>query len=500
MAVPDLVYGVTSSNSYGEGILPTNGEYRCHVEPTLPGNLGVIFMQWGPTQGMTFTCSDDKGNAWTSAGTPMWDSSNSQGCMCFYRPNMTTGTTIVKIKHTTGGATNANFVSVVYKEFNNIALTTPLDVYRTVASGSSGTTMTAASLTPSQTDDLLVMYVARDSTVSNAGKFNAGSQANINWQLGTADTQDGQACQWGQYTSVGAIVPTMSMDNSGSYIGICVAFKTVSAGTARTTTDAKVARIHHYSQPSAGTTMAVTPISNPAILQVPCIGNTLIAIFSSGLSSFVITGITDTTGATWEQFASPVSNGGNDTCQAWYSQNRTNPSSTCRVTVTYSSIAANDATVMFYDCVNLDPIQNNSETVGGQTGLENTPGGVATLATCSITPVLRNGLSIFFAQWEFNTANGLTLSNGLVPVFDSMEFDGMNVDGPQNCDQNGGWGHVYNGTVLSTMQATWSMINHTDVPNPISQWASMAVNFDAPPGRIRGNKPSYAQRVEASLW
>jgi hypothetical protein len=81
------------------------------------------------------------------------------------------------------------------------------------------------------------------------------------------------------------------------------------------------------------------------------------------------------------------------------------------------------------------------QTVG--TGTLSQPG--------SVTPSVSGGIGFVEENHEFNTATNFSAA-GL--YFDAHFFDNENVDGPQNIDQNGGWGHFWP-TNTSAISFTW---------------------------------------------
>jgi hypothetical protein len=499
MAVPTLVQHVSTCNMLG-GTLIAGTDFRVRFpELFLSGNLGIVAFQYGPTGGgaTTFSVTDDLGNAWT-LGPTTFDAVKVQGAQIFYRPNMSAGARVIKIRPT--GGVNVQFISAVGSEYYNCATASVNDGAGSGANtnGTGSTSIAAGLLGTLTTGDLIYQYVALDSTTNNAGLFSAGSQANITWQLLSADLQDGQAAQYGVYNATTSFSPTMSMANSNQFNTVAMAFKSASAGTAPSATAIRVVGKHHLSFPRVGNTFGASATTNPFTAQVPQVGNLLICAHSTGNTNFAITAITDSLGYGWEQSGSGIFNaspGANDGGQIWYSANRLSPSAAASVTISFTDITASDASCIFYDVVNAAAVQNDLERTGSATGDQTV--GAATITTCSITPTTKNGLVIFLVQQEFNTEVGITSPVGA--IFDSIEFDGMNQDGPENLDQNGGWAHYYNAD-LSTLTAIWSLVNTST--DPMRQWGAYAAAFKSPQEPVMANvdKPYRGSRTRPAAF
>jgi hypothetical protein len=479
MAVPTLVQHVSTCNMLG-GTLASGTDFRVRFpELFLSGNLGILAFQYGPTGGgaTTFSVTDDLGNAWT-LGATTFDSVKVQGAQMFYRPNMTAGARVVKIRPTAG--VSVQFVSAVGSEFYNLATSSVNDGAGSGANtnGVASATIAAGALGTLTSGDLIYQYMALDGTTSNSGTVTAGSQANIAWALLSADRQDGQAAQYGVYNATTSFSPTMSMANANQFNTVAMAFKSASAGTAPSATAIRVVAKHHLSFPRVGNTFGANATTNPFTAQVPQVGNLLVIAHSTGNTNFAITSITDSLGYGWEQSGSGIFNsapGANDGGQIWYSANRTSPSTAAAITINFTDITASDASCIIYDVVNAAPIQNDLERTGSATGDQTVA--ASPIVTCAITPTTPNGLVFFLVQQEFNTEVGITSPVGA--IFDSIEFDGMNQDGPENLDQNGGWAHYYNPD-LSTLTATWTLVNTST--DPMRQWGAYAAAFKSPQG------------------
>lgn len=468
MATPAIVQHKKTSSSLS-AVLPVNGFFRLRMkEPTQAGNCLIVTFQGGGSV-TSIAVSDDQGNTYI-AGPVGGPDGNAQSLWIFYALNVAAGTRLIRIKNTS--SIDINYVQGTGTEVMNIATSAAADGSN--ASFGTGTTVTAGSFTPGTSGDFILQAMICDNPVVTTAIV-AGSQANISWALRSADVHDGNAVQWGVYNSTAAINPTMSQGTSTGWISAAIALKSASAG-APAAGGIRVVGGYAMSMPSQGTSMTgAVGISNPTTIQVPCVGTVLAACVSSGSTNLAITSITDNLGNSWSEFGSgaSVSNidpNKRDNCHVWFAP-LVVAGQTLTLTVTWGSVASNDATIYFYDIAGADlaqPATASNGVVGDQTVA------AATIDTTILTPDAQNGLVLMLVQQEFNTEDGITLAGAL---FDSTEYDGMPVDGPQNMDQNGGWAHYYPGADLSNILATWTLV--ADTGDPMRQYAAYAVLFTA---------------------
>jgi hypothetical protein len=127
--------------------------------------------------------------------------------------------------------------------------------------------------------------------------------------------------------------------------------------------------------------------------------------------------------------------------------------------------------IIAYDMVGAAaaPFDNDS---GGQSGNQATKPTTFTTCTLCLTPTVGSGIVFYNANWNFGTATAETAPTG--GVFDSAWTNMNNVNGPQPLDQNGGWGHLYNGNT-SAITVTWTLA--TDGVNNMGGWAGRAAHF-----------------------
>lgn len=447
-ATPILVQYATTSSTLGGAVAQNQFNHIEFPNGSQAGNTLILGFQSNQTV-PTFTIVDDQANTWVMV-TNKNDTVNHQWAFVYVCTNCVANTRAVKIKTTSAASTG--FETTVLAEFYNC---TTVDVFNG-AFAAAGSSASAGSITPTVTGDLIFQYVIRDKTSQGRTGFTAGSQANITWTKLTSDTQDIHASQYGVYNSTSAINPNMGMNISGDYISVCVALKAGTQGSAPPA-GIRVASIHHLSVPTGTTTTDV--------VEVPSIGNLLVAAFSSGADTFRITGITDTSGNTWvESPGSPNNNGVVEQTEYWYAKNAiTSPD--LIVTVVFNSTSGPDGTIIFYDVAGADT-SNPFDKETKSTGNQSSPADLN--APPNLTPSTANGLVIAQEQHNADTTSGITTL-----LFDSNWIDNQPV-GASNNDQDGGWAHYYN-TDTSAISFTWQFALGTQ----LNTWAAHAIAFKA---------------------
>jgi hypothetical protein len=468
MALPGMVQHTFSSLSYG-GATAINGEFRFRLpNGSQAGNCLICAFGFGGNSNV-MSISDDKGNTWV-AGPKQNDAGNIQNVATFYALNVAAGTRLIKVKNV--GTGDANYLSGSVSEFYNVATVSANDGPRRRQQRDghgdhdgqfSRRARRAISCSPSCSTS------RRRRRRSRRGRKPTSPGSSSTPTCRMAVRRSG-ACT----TRRSAINPAMTMTPSHAWIGVTIALKNATAGAPRPA-GIQVAAIHHFSLPSVGTAMpGVLAIDNPMVLQVPTVGNLLVAAYSTGETGFDLTSLTDTSGYAWEQ----AGNGRThnliyETIRIFYSQNRLIPSPLHVVTMNFNAINVSDATVLFYDVCGADANQHDVEQTAGADGRQTVA--AATIDGPSITPVTDAGLVIALIQQEWNTEIAVSPA-GL--LFDSNEYDGMNVDGPQNMDQNGGWAHYYNPNT-SPVTFTWAMKDPSG--DPMFEWAAYAACFKRAP-------------------
>jgi hypothetical protein len=151
------------------------------------------------------------------------------------------------------------------------------------------------------------------------------------------------------------------------------------------------------------------------------------------------------------------------------------------ITITLNSVLTNDGTILMYDISGAAIVQNAPERYGTATGTDLVHD---TGATTSLVPAAAHGVVICNIQQETNTETAVLGTSGL--LFDSVTYDGEDVNGPNNQDQNGGWAHYYN-TGVETVAPLWSFVDASGT----GSWAAYATAWSPPPvNKIWRNLPS----------
>jgi len=461
---PTLVQHVTCPNS-AEGTtqtLPAN--YYCSLpEPSQAGNtllVGVWYSDLGCCGAPTVT--DDKSNIWTTA-TSAEDNANSNISM-HYALNVSAGTRRITVKVPSGAYGN---VGVDISEYYNI---NAIDK-ATCNTASGGTSITAGSLTPTVSGDLLWQFAQSTSPGSTLpAVFVAGSQSNINWQLEATSLWNQSAVQSGIYNSISAINPTLSNASTGAKWDSCVmAMKAASAGNAPTASF-RIVHLLHENAPDTSSTQRI---------QFPASGN-LEIVSSWNPAPSLISSVTSTPSNTWSSTGS-----GTQGSQIFYAAH---PSVSSSMTLVLSAPVMTDPGNYFlYDVVGAatSPFDVDSGEISGVTNSR-----PSTLAMCTscLTPSLPNELIIFNQNQYACTLEGITAPSG--GLLDSAVFLGDSLDGPQWVDQNGGWGHYYDPNT-SAVSVTWNVACGT---LNLGSWAGRVAAFKGgsqtqplPPSGVTGS-------------
>jgi len=472
MATPTIIQYVKSSNTLYP-VMANNGVFRLRLpNPALAANCIVVWVTWGGVDS-TPTVTDDAGN--TYHATTKSFSANGDGMYGFYAYNITAGARVISIKNVSGSS--QSYIQAMAIEFNNILTTDPIDGSNG-HTATSGTSLTAGSFTPAVSGDLVLQAVFLD-FASPAGPWTKGAdQNNVSWSLIGADTQDGFAVQWGIQTSHTAINPHITTGTSGGdYVSAGMALKSASAGNTPAA-GIRIIGIHHYSQPID--TETAQDIVNPSTIQVPCLGNMLVLVNTSGPNAINITGISDANG-TWSQLGTGIDQGAAEELHVWVSPNHT-PSAAQAITITYDSITAGDACLLIYDIIGAATTQTGNTSATGGTKATY----ASTIAGAALTPGAANNLLLFVINQEQQTVISCASSHGTA-YFDAIEYDGMPVNGPQNCDQNAGFCHIYNADTTAAI-ITWTF---EDGSKAQGVWAAYGVEIQASSGGPLGSRSRW---------
>ena len=450
-AQAQLVQHVSSSNTRNNGF---SSPYCYHFQLpnlTTAGNTLVVGFTFNnnPTPSVT----DDQGDSY-SVQVNHYDSADTQSIGIATAFNIAAGARVISVCFNSDPGGD---VQPMATEFDNVV---GIDATGTGSQGS-GTTVTAGSMTPTVTGDLV--YQVAFSLSVNQSSFTAGSQTNISWSLLSADLLDGWAGQYGLYNSTAAINPTLSMGTSQKWISAALLLKTGTSGGVPS--GMRVVHLVHENIPehtSAGGTG--NPFPNPTSLQFPSSGNLLVAMIGGGNNSAKVTSMTDTNSNTWKQAGTTQVISGNDTALAYYAGNAAT-SGNLTLTLNWSATDG-DFTAFLYDVA--AAAASPLDTTAGGTGSQSNAGSLTVSFT--ITPATAGELVFTEIIWDFNTGAGLAGSGWF---FDTNTFSGENQSGPEPVDQNNGWGHYFT-TGNSPVSITWQVM-YSGLP--VGNWAGIAVAF-----------------------
>jgi hypothetical protein len=476
---PTLVQHVSCPNSgaIGSGVggeMSSVPVYLCPLpEPSQSGNALVLGMFSDNAGNPTWTVTDDKSNTWTLA-TSATDSEGNIFAI-YYALNVAAGTRFISVK--SSAATNG-FLAVSASEYYNVSTASALDA-KSCAAGSNSTSISAGSLTPSVSGDLLWQWGA-NANAAEIASISAGSQSNVTWQLNGTDIHDGDGTQAGVYSSTAAINPTFTSGTSEPWDSCAIALKAATAGTAPTQPFRIVHMLHEQMLASD---------SSPFHAEMPTSGNLLLISFISGGNS--ITSITSNPSNTWSSTGALVTYGSQATSQIYYAANASTANA-----MTFSigqTGTMTGTTFMMYDVVGAaaSPFDVDS---GGQSGDQKST--VSSLTSCSgcITPSAANELIIGNIGNAWCTNIGITSPSSA--LFDVATYTGNSVNGPEPVDQNNGWFHYYDpGT--SAITATWS---YTCGSEAEGSWVGRLAAFKSapqtqplPPTSVRGSAQPQPQ-------
>lgn len=454
---PTLVQHVSCPNSRNAGNPQTSTpDYSCPLpEPSQAGNALLVGIT--SSAGPTFTLSDDKSNKWTLVDSAK--DGNNLYIGIYLATNVAAGTRIIKLHRSDDAAE----VAMSASEYYNIASSSAVDAH-SCNTGSGSTSITAGSITPGSSGDLLWQWAGNGggggAMPNSTTSFSPGSQSNIKWQLNGTDIYDGDAVQAGIYTSTGTINPTFTSGSAQPFDSCVMALKAASAGNAPTRAFRIVHMLHQQMPMSA---------ANPWPIQFPSSGNLIVMSALTGVSS--ITSVSSVPSNNWQ--STGAASGQYSVSQIYYAPNASTSNSL------HLSVARNnntgDSTFMMYDFVGASTSPFDVDS--GQTGFQ---GNVAsTLTTCNscLTPSSANEVIISNFGQDFCTATRLNAPSG--GLFDSTTDTGNSVDGPQSVDQNNGWMHYYN-SGTSPVTITWA---ETCGPTAQGNWG----------GRVAAFKPANQQ-------
>ncbi len=454
-AVPQLIQHVSSTNNRSNSFASPFCYHYQLPNPTIAGNAVVVGFTFGrnPTPSVT----DDQNNSYTIEANH-FDSANSQSIALAAAFNITAG---VRLIHLCFSSDPGGHVQPVATEFANV---TAVDGPGAGAHGT-GTAVSAGSLTPSASGDLVYQVVYSLST--NQSSFTAGSQPNVSWNLLSADLMDGFAAQSGVYNSADAINPSVGMGASQRWVSAAVLLRSGAAGGVPS--GMRIVRLLHENLPSNSGAGGSGPFATPTRLQLPSSGNLLVAMVGGGNPGNTVSSITDTSNNPWTLVPGATFQlNAHQTVQAFYAANAST-SANLALTTNWTTTSG-DFTIFFYDVIGA--AASPLDTASGATGSYTTVGNFT--VPFSITPSAANELIFVQTVWAWNTGAGLTAPDQL---FDTNMFDGESESGPEPVDENNGWGHLYSS---STANVSFTWIPKFD-GLAFGNWAGNAVAFKPAP-------------------
>lgn len=479
---PTLVQAVSSSNtksSAGNGSITNGGTFNLPLpNASLSGNLLVCGVSYDDTGPPTVTIQDNQSNTYT-LGQTIHDTSQGAITSLYYSANSTAGVTLIQYKPT--GNDVHDFQMACY-EFYNIATASPKDVSN--GRFASSATITSNAMTTTVNGDLIVQYVARDSSATLVS-YTQGSSP---WILRTADQLDGQAMQYQVQPTLGAITPTLTASASHAFSSVSVSFKAASAGTAPAA-GIRVLNIQHENtkDETSGTVTTQFPTKD---------GNT-IGIGQSAGFNYHISSISDGTN-TYTSVGCLSTNPADSAC-VFYAKNIT-PSAALSIVFTMAGtdVGGHGSSFFLYEITGADTV-SPLDTSFGTSGFASASGnqdptvGSGPVTTFTATPSGTNELMILVGSMAADTATGWSS-----PSFGQQvptTYTGQ--QNPANSDENNPAGMGYNGA--STAAQTWIFTHDTLNSNGVGTWVVVGMAFKPPGGggvTPLGNKRAKLDKVD----
>jgi len=229
-------------------------------------------------------------------------------------------------------------VAISASEYYNVDMSSPVDTSSCNA-GSSSATITAGSIKPTVSEDLLWQWTVNG--VDGGGlpnlttSFTAGSQSNVNWRFLGTNLYDGSAVQAGIYSATSAINPTFTSGTVQAYDSCVMALKAARTGNAPANAF-RILHMLHQQMPASG--------ANPWPIQFASSGNLVVLSALVGINS--ITSISSSPSNTWSSTGTAAIQADN-VSQIYYATNAsTSNSLTLAVRLTDNT---GHSTFMMYD-------------------------------------------------------------------------------------------------------------------------------------------------------
>ena len=455
-----------------------------NIDPVISGNcLGVAF-GWSTyySQPSGFAPSDDRGDTFYQVAENPDDSTNYYKMQVWMTPPITSGARYVTIPF---GVQTTEVQAIVF-EVANCGSTSDEIVDGHSSSTGSGTAITAGSMTPGASGDMLLQFAIVDTASCSGSQCQRGvpaatgvslhPQANIAWALRHAELLDGTLMQNGIDSSASAINPEMTLATSGDWISIAIAIKGAFGGGVPT--GAYISSSQHVSMWS--TAQGGPGYANPSVTQFPtaCTANCTVVIAATGGCD--ISGISygETPLNKRLTYASP---GASETEQFFDLVGYT-PNNEDKFSITpdlgCTSVNGYDWTwiLVFYDLADSYIYSFDKVTSPGASGYAI---GSCSDATCdtvgpSITPATSSGILFTETSEWYNQVSGVSSPWLLDVIYDSTLYQSPALD-----EQNG-WAHLYT-TGTAAQAPTWSYLQSTQV---VGFWASASISYSATMARL----------------
>jgi hypothetical protein len=486
---PGLVRWASGSSSNTSSIAgggpATNYTFRL-PEVTQAGNAIALCVVSGDASNSASVTDDAPGgsNTYTSVVTSV-DSSNHMRVRLWVALNVKAGARTITPAFT---ATNPDRVAVTGAEFYNVATSSAVEDSNGFSSPSGSSTISAGSITPATSGDLIYQCGVRSQTptVNLVNAFTPGSQANITWNLQATDNWDGLVSQWGIYNSVAAINPQLTMANASGYVSASMALKAATAGSPAAA-GMRVVGIEHiaFSKPVGGTT--------PKLIQFASTGNLFIASIGPGGTSYQVSSMSDSMNNTWTSTGTVFGDSNAGKSQRYYAQTAT-PGNLSITTTWTGGDSTTDANILFYDVVGAASsafVSHQSANNTCQVGCNSVGSGNQLTTYTSVAPGTTSGMAFAQMSVAFNTVCGATNNLMVSPagaLCDSYSYGGEPLDGPEPVDQNNGWAH-YTFSTGANQTWTWpfqtnSQINFFSSTLDFFKSANSVTQVPAPPTQL----------------
>lgn len=454
--------GVSSNSTSEPGGGPASNYTFRLPEVTQAGNAIALCVVSDDSTN-TATVTDDApggSNTWTSVVTGT-DSTNQMKAHLWVALNVKPGTRTITPAFT---STNPARLAVTGAEFYNVATSSAVDTSYGASSAGGSSTMSAGSITPGNSGDLIYMCGVRSQTPTQniANPYSPGLQSNITWTLQATDNWDGLVSQWGIYSSTSAINPQLTMGSASGYVAASMALKAANAGSPRPA-GMQIVGIEHIETPeSAGST-------SPHFIQFQTIGNLFIASIGPGGANYAATSMTDSASNTWSSTGAVLGDGNAGKSQKFYAQNAT--PGNLHITTNWTGTSDNkEATILWYDIVGAAPSSFVSHQSATNVCCNSIGSGSQFTAYSNVAPGTTTGMAFAQMSVAFNTVcgagNNLMVSPATA-LCDSYSYGGEPLNGPEPVDQNNGWAHY---TFSSSANQTWTWPFFTN--NLIAYYAS----------------------------